>query len=78
MRYLANYSTHGDQMRMIEALGPPPQFWSTVNGEVYAGQEPVREVAVFEVTTLYDETLLEEIRTIELARLPVPGNINES
>ena len=73
VRYLTNRNANGTKLGVLEALGPPAQFWSFGRGEIYTGQEPIREVAVFEVSTLFDEQELVEIRTIELARLPVPA-----
>lgn len=71
-RYLTNFNRNGARLESVAALGPPPQFWSTPRGRVYTGTEPVRQIAVFEVTTLFDGETVREIRRIEIARLPIP------
>lgn len=71
-RYIANRNKTGGRGGALQALHPPAQFWSFGRGEVYEGQEPIREVAVNEVTTLFDENSLVEIRSLELRRIPIP------
>ena len=71
-RFVQNHNLGGTELSILEKLGPPPQFWSAARGDVYAGQEIIEEVRVMEVTTLFDETELNQIRTIELARLEIP------
>lgn len=70
--YMENYNRHGEKLSSLSALRPPAQFQSAVVRQpVFHGQEQVIEIRVYEVTTLFDDTDLEEIRKLELARLPV-------
>ncbi len=71
-RYLTNWNARGEKAVALYALHPPVQFWSSGRGEVYRGAEPIREVSIKEVTTLFDEDRLIEIRSLELAKLPIP------
>ena len=70
--YLHHWNMHAGEKPDLSVVGPPPQFWTTVTGESYVGQEPVRELVVNEVTTLFDGKRLDVIRDQELARIQIP------
>ncbi len=69
--YVNHYNATGSRGTLIASLRPPNQFWSSPRGNPYTGQEPIREISVHEVTTLYDEKTLSPIRNIELYRLKI-------
>ena len=70
--YAANRNARGAQATWTRYLEPPRQFWSQPRGQPYRDQEPIRQVAVREVTTLYDDQRLYPIRDHELATLDIP------
>jgi len=70
--YLYHWNMHAGEKPNLSVVGPPPQFWTTVTGESYVGQEPVHELVVNEVTTLFDGKRLDVIRDQELARIQIP------
>ena len=50
-----------------------PHFWSFPRGDTFDGQEKIREIVVKEVTSLYDENRLREIRELEVKRIVLPA-----
>ena len=70
-RYFSNYNAHSGSDSLFERFSAPPQFWSFVDGESFAGQEPVTEVIVTEVTTFYDGSSVRPIRTLEMLRVKI-------
>ena len=71
-RYLSNRNAGTNAMGAIDVLRSPPQFWSFGRGNVYSGEEPIRTVAVKEITTLFDDERLLEIRDLPIVELPIP------
>ena len=67
--YIAHYNEAGPRNSLVSNLSAPRQFWSFPHGTPYKGQERIVEVAVNELTTLYDEQDLSPIRDIELIRI---------
>jgi hypothetical protein len=68
-RYLQNRNQGDRDPSILQWLRAPAQFWNFPRGNPYTGQEPLREVVIKEVTTLFDDHQLREIREIELNRI---------
>ena len=71
-QYLGNWNSHPGMTLPPKALRPPPQFWSFGRGTVFSGTEPIRQIRIVEVTTLYHDDQLDEIRSIVLNTLDIP------
>ena len=70
-QYLANWNAHPGMSLPPNIFRPPPQFWSFGRGNVYTGSEPISQVRVIEITTLYHHDQLDEIRSIVLNTLDI-------
>lgn len=69
IRFVRNRVADPGKGATLRSLTPPPQFWSSARDQVYTGQEPLHEVVVTSITSLYDGDQLSIIREHELARL---------
>jgi hypothetical protein len=72
-RYMANRNEGRKEPIWLRYLRPPPLFWNFPRGHVYRGQEPLRSLTVNEITTLYDDESLFEIRKVVVSELPLEG-----
>lgn len=71
-RYLRNWNAHPGMSSPPTLLRPPPQFWSFGRGTVFTESEPIKQIRIIEVTTLFHDDRLEEIRSIVLNTLEIP------
>jgi len=71
-RFFSNWNRRGKQLAWRDSIAAPGQFLTFARGDTFTGQEQVRELVLREVTTLFDERSLREIRTLEILRLAIP------
>lgn len=70
-RYLVHRNEGDKEPAWLRLFRSPPQFWSFGRGHVYSGQEPLQNVRVREITTLFDGQQLREIRAITVLEIPL-------
>ena len=72
-RYIGNWNKHIGKAEIPKFFRAPPQFWSSGRGNVFDGLEPIRQIRIVEVTTLFYDDRSEEIRSINLKTLDIPA-----
>ena len=71
VRYVRNRTANPERAAVFRAIGPAPQFWSFDRGNAYHGEEPIREIIIKSITTLFDDERLVVIREFDLKRLTI-------
>ena len=71
-RYLEHWNAAGHRRSDWSSIAPPPQFWSSLAGSTYVGQEAIRELQIDEVTRLFEDGSQKTLRVVQLARITVP------
>lgn len=72
VRFVSAWNEHGPRLTWLNALAPPPQFWSSPRTRAGPSHSPIVRIDVHEVTTLFDGASLREIRDIPVATVHVP------
>ncbi|GEM_PF-219590 len=71
-RYINNWNQTQDKVFSLKGLGPPAQFWFMSDQPLFAGNEPIRQVIITEVTQQFDNESLRTIRRQTVALLDIP------
>lgn len=71
-RFVGNFNRRRSQHTVLSRLHPPPLLWNFARGDAFQGQEPIHQVDVLRVTSLYDDVHHRDIRTENLRQIDIP------
>jgi hypothetical protein len=72
-RFVGTWNQRRSRRTPLTAIQAPPQLWTFPRATAYSGEEPIREVRVDQITTLFDGERYTECRRRELRTVLIPG-----
>jgi hypothetical protein len=72
-RFVGTWNQRRSRWTPLTPIQAPPQLWTFPRATGYSGEEPIREVRVDQITTLFDGERYTECRRRELRTILIPG-----